>query len=53
MRLGDVPEEVVHANILAEIRAQNVCGMQLKVGMVKMFMIEQLQAASFGLCEGL
>ena len=37
-----------------EIRTRNVCGMQLKVGMVKMmFMMEQLQAASSELSEGL
>ena len=40
-----------------EIRARIVCGMQLKVGMVKtqvkMFMMEQQQAASSELSEGL
>ena len=37
----------------AEIQARNVCGMQLKIGRVKMFVMELLQAASSGLCEGL
>ena len=36
-----------------EICTRNVCGMQLKVNMVKVVMMEQLQAAGSGLSEGL